>query len=332
MNDRLKDVIIIGAGPTGLACGIEAEKNQLDYLVIDKGCIVNSIKNFPVHMTFFTTPELLEIGGLPFVSSYDKPTRNEALKYYRRVADTYKLKLHLYETVSSVTGKDGSFEIRTKTRDGELLTYLTQKVVLATGYYDIPNYLGVPGEDLAKVYHYYSEPHPYYGMDVAVIGGKNSAAIAALELYRTGARVTLIHREKELSNSIKYWIRPDIENRIKNHEIAAFFETSVIEIAQRFVRLRNQRAETWELKNDFVFAMTGYRPDLEFFQSIGIHLESTGQRPLYHETSFESLVPGVYLAGVVVAGMNTNEVFIENGRFHGEIIIKDICRSLGKKN
>lgn len=330
MNNPLKDVIIIGAGPTGLACGIEAEKNQLEYLVIDKGCIVNSIKNFPVHMTFFTTPELLEIGGLPFVSSYDKPTRNEALKYYRRVADTYKLKLHLYETVVSVTGKDGSFEIRTMTRDGEPLSYLTRKVVLATGYYDIPIYLGIPGEDLAKVYHYYSEPHPYYGMDVVVIGGKNSAAIAALELYRTGARVTLIHREKELSNSIKYWIRPDIENRIKNREITAFFETSVIEIAQRHLRLRNQRRGIWELKNDFVFAMTGYRPDLEFFRSVGIHLEPAGQRPLYHEKTFESYVPGVYLAGVVVAGMNTNEVFIENGRFHGEIVIKDICRSLGK--
>ena len=330
MSTRLKDVIIIGAGPTGLACGIEAEKNQLKYLVIEKGCIVNSIKNFPVHMTFFTTPELLEIGGLPFVSSYDKPTRNEALKYYRRVADTYRLNLRLYETVLSVTGKDGSFEIRTKTRDGEQLAYSTQKVVLATGYYDIPNYLGVPGEDLAKVYHYYSEPHPYYGMDVAVIGGKNSAAIAALELYRTGARVTLIHREKELSNSIKYWIRPDIENRIKNSEIAAFFETAVIEIAQRHLILKNRRGETWDLKNDFVFAMIGYRPDLEFFQSIGIHLDSNRQKPSYNEKTFESLVPGVYLAGVVVAGMNTNEVFIENGRFHGEIIIKDMCRALGK--
>jgi len=330
MSTRLKDVIIIGAGPTGLACGIEAEKNQLKYLVIEKGCIVNSIKNFPVHMTFFTTPELLEIGGLPFVSSYDKPTRNEALKYYRRVADTYRLNLRLYETVLSVTGKDGSFEIRTKTRDGEQLAYSTQKVVLATGYYDIPNYLGVPGEDLAKVYHYYSEPHPYYGMDVAVIGGKNSAAIAALELYRTGARVTLIHREKELSNSIKYWIRPDIENRIKNSEIAAFFETAVIEIAQRHLILKNRRGETWDLKNDFVFAMIGYRPDLEFFQSIGIHLDSNRQKPSYNEKTFESNIPGVYLAGVVIAGMNTNEVFIENGRFHGEIIIKDMCRALGK--
>ncbi len=332
MSTHLKDVMIIGAGPTGLACGIEAEKNKLEYLIIEKGCIVNSITNFPVHMTFFTTPELLEIGGLPFVSSYDKPTRHEALKYYRRVADTYRLKLRLYETVLSVTGKDESFQIRTKTRDGEPLIYLTRKVVLATGYYDIPNELGVPGEQLAKVYHYYSEPHPYYGMDVAVIGGKNSAAIAALELYRTGARVTLIHRDKELSNSIKYWIRPDIENRIKNHEITAFFETSVVEIAERYIRLRNRGGNTWELKNDFVFAMTGYRPDLEFFQSIGIHLEPTGQKPLYHENTFESHVPGVYLAGVVVAGMNTNEVFIENGRFHGEIIIKDICRALGKNS
>jgi len=191
--------------------------------------------------------------------------------------------------------------------------------------------LGIPGEDLPKVFHYYTEPHPYYGMDVAVIGGKNSAAIAALELYRTGARVTLIHREKSLSNSIKYWIRPDIENRIKSGEINAFFETSVIEIAPRHILVRNRPGKTWELKNDFVFAMIGYRPDLEFFHSIGIRLDAKRQKPRYDEKTFESNIAGVYLAGVVVAGVNTNEVFIENGRFHGAIIIKDICRALSRK-
>jgi len=327
MDSDLKDVIIIGAGPTGLACAIEAEKNHLNCLVIEKGCIVNSIQNFPVQMTFFTTPELLEIGGLPFVSSYEKPTRLEALKYYRRSADTYHLKLHLYETVLAVEGADGDFRVTTVTRVGAACDYRCRKIILATGYYDIPNLLNIPGEGLPKVTHYYTEAHPYYGMDVAVIGGKNSAAIAALDLYRHGARVTLIHRGAELSPSIKYWIKPDIENRIKSQEITAFFETSVVEIAQEQMLLRNSAGKTWALKNDFVFAMTGYRPDLEFFKALGIHLNPADQRPS-HKDTFESDVPGIYLAGVVVAGMHTNEVFIENGRFHGEVIIKDISQRL----
>ncbi|MBM3801436.1 MAG: YpdA family putative bacillithiol disulfide reductase [Acidimicrobiia bacterium] len=325
MDNDLKDVIVVGAGPTGLACAIEAEKKQLNFLVIEKGCIVNSIQNFPVQMTFFTTPELLEIGGLPFVSSYDKPTRLEALKYYRRAADTCRLKLRLYETVLAVEGSDGDFRVRTRTRSGVACLYRARKIILATGYYDIPNLLEIPGEILPKVFHYYTEAHPYYGTDVAVIGGKNSAAIAALDLYRNGARVTLIHRETELSPSIKYWIKPDIENRIKNREIDAFFETSVVQIDQEHIQLRDSTGRTWPLKNDFVFAMTGYRPDLEFFKSIGIHLNPDDQRP-FHKDSFESDVPGIYLAGVVVAGMHTNEVFIENGRFHGEVIIKDISQ------
>jgi thioredoxin reductase (NADPH) len=325
MDANLKDVIVVGAGPTGLACAIEAEKKQLDCLVIEKGCIVNSIQNFPVQMTFFTTPELLEIGGLPFVSSYEKPTRLEALKYYRRAADTYRLKLRLYETVLAVEGSDGDFRVRTRTRSGVACVHRARKIILATGYYDIPNLLEIPGEDLPKVYHYYTEAHPYYGTDVAVIGGKNSAAIAALDLYRNGARVTLIHREAELSPSIKYWIKPDIENRIKNREIDAFFETSVVQIHQEHILLRDSTGRTWPLKNDFVFAMTGYRPDFEFFKSIGIHLNPDDQRP-FHKDSFESDAPGIYLAGVVVAGMHTNEVFIENGRFHGEVIIKDISQ------
>ncbi|MEW5979257.1 MAG: YpdA family putative bacillithiol disulfide reductase [Acidobacteriota bacterium] len=331
METDLQDVLIIGAGPTGLACAIEAQRNGLNYTVIEKGCIVNSIQNFPVQMTFFTTPELLEIGGLPMISSYEKPTRIEALKYYRRVADTYQLKIHLYETVLRVEGEDGRFRVHTRRKDGEAGYYHAKKIVLATGYYDIPNYLGIRGEDSAKVFHYYTEAHPYYGMDVLVIGGKNSAAIAALDLYRHGARVTLIHRRKELSGSIKYWIRPDIENRIKNGEIACFYETEAIEIAPQSVLLRHHPSgRTWSLKNDFVFAMTGYRPDLEFFKSIGIHLNPTTQKPDFNSTTYESGIPGVYLAGVVVAGMLTNEVFIENGRFHGEVIIKHICQVLQK--
>jgi thioredoxin reductase (NADPH) len=328
-NDpQLKDVIIIGAGPTGLACGIEAEKNGLDYLLIEKGCIVNSIHNFPVQMTFFTTPELLEIGGLPLITPYQKPTRIEALKYYRRVADTYQLKTHLYETVLRVTAQDGNFAIETRTRDEQHHSYRARKVVVATGYYDIPNSLNIPGEDLPKVSHYYTEAHPYYNQDVAVIGGKNSAAIAALDLYRTGARVTLIHRGRELSDHIKYWIKPDIDNRIKSGEIAAFLETSVMGITRTCLILKNRAGKTWELRNDFVFALTGYRPDVEFFESMGIQINPVDQKPAYNKETFESNVPGIYLAGVVVAGKMTNEVFIENGRFHGEIVIRSIRRAL----
>jgi bacillithiol disulfide reductase len=325
----VRDVIIIGAGPTGLACGIEAEKAGLDYLLIEKGCIVNSIHNFPTQMTFFTTPELLEIGGLPLITPYQKPTRIEALKYYRRAADTYRLKIHLYETVLSVAGNNGDFSIETETRNQERQSYQARKMVVATGYYDIPNSLNIPGEDLPKVSHYYTEAHPYYNQDVAVIGGKNSAAIGALDLYRTGARVTLIHRGKELSSHIKYWIRPDIDNRIKNGEITAFLETTVVEIAPKHLLLKNHSG-IWELKNDFVFALTGYRPDVEFFESMGIQINRVDQKPLYNKETFESNVPGIYLAGVVVAGKMTNEVFIENGRFHGEIIIRSIRQSLAE--
>ncbi len=327
----IHDIIIIGAGPTGLACAIEAETRGLDYLVIEKGCIVNSIKNFPLQMTFFTTPELLEIGGLPFVTPYQKPTRLEALKYYRRVADTYRLKLHLYETVLSVEGRDDNFQVKTETRDRQTCRYRARKIVLATGYYDIPNFLNIPGEDLPKVTHYYREAHPYYGMDVAVIGGKNSAAVAALDLYRAGARVTLIHRGGRLSSSIKYWIRPDIENRIKAGEIQARFDTTVVEITQRSLVVRHRSGETVSLDNDFVFAMTGYRPDLEFFHAIGVRLDPEVRRPLIDKDSYQSNVAGVYLAGVVVAGMFTNEVFIENGRFHGKVVVDHITEQLKKR-
>ena len=327
----IHDIIIIGAGPTGLACAIEAETRGLDYRVIEKGCIVNSIKNFPLQMTFFTTPELLEIGGMPFVTPYQKPTRLEALKYYRRVADTYGLKLHLYETVLSVEGRNGDFQVETETRDRRTCRYRARKIVLATGYYDIPNHLNVPGEDLPKVTHYYREAHPYYGMDVAVIGGKNSAAVAALDLYRAGARVTLIHRGSRLSSSIKYWIKPDIENRIKAGEIQARFDTAVVEITQRTLVVRHRSGETVALQNDFVFAMTGYRPDLEFFHSVGVRLDPEDRRPLIDKASYESNVAGVYLAGVVVAGMFTNEVFIENGRFHGKVVVDHITEQLKKR-
>jgi thioredoxin reductase (NADPH) len=327
-SQPIYDVLIVGAGPTGLACAIEAEKRNLNYLVIEKGCLVNTLQHFPVNMTFFTTPELLEIGGMPFISSYDKPTRLEALRYYRRVAQAFYLRLHLYETVLRVEGTDGLFLVHTEKTFGERLSYQARKLVLATGYYDIPNFLNVPGEALPKVSHYYTEAHPFFDRDVAVVGGKNSAALAALDLFRAGARVTLIHRGTELSPQIKYWIRPDLENRIKNGEITAHFETSVREILPDQLIFQNPAQKCWSIANNFVFALTGYRPDIHFFQALGIKINPADHKPQISKETFESNVAGIYLAGVVIAGRMTNEIFIENGRFHGEIIVRDICRKL----
>src|SRR5881394_1389546 len=231
------DAVVVGAGPTGLACGIELQNRGVKTVMLDKGCVVNSLYNYPTHMTFFTTPELLEIGNLPMTSLNEKPNRTEALKYYRRVADHYKLDIRQYERVDTIRGEDGAFEISTTDRLGSNTIYSARKVVLATGYYDVPNMLNVPGEDLGKVLHYYKESHPYYDHDVAVIGAKNSAAIAALELYWTGARVTLIHRGAGISDSVKYWIKPNIENRIKNGEIRGYFHSRVVEILPDTIRV-----------------------------------------------------------------------------------------------
>jgi len=316
------DVIVIGAGPTGLACGIELKKRGVSAVLIDKGCVVNSIYHYPTNMVFFTTPELLEIGGIPMTSLNEKPGRTEALKYYRRVADHYRLNIHQYEKVLSVAGEDGAFTVVTS-----LGRYTAMKIILATGYYDVANRLDVPGEDLEKVIHYYKEAHPYYNHDVIVVGAKNSAAIAALELHWTGARVTLIHRGGEMSSKIKYWIKPNIENRIKNGEIAAYFHSQILEIRPKEVVIRTPGGEL-TLPNDFVFAMTGYRPDLEFLGSIGIRLDEKTQRPRTNPDTLESDRAGVFLAGVIVAGMHTNEIFIENGRFHGEKIASAIAAGL----
>lgn len=316
------DVIVIGAGPTGLACGIELKKRGVSAVLIDKGCVVNSIYHYPTNMVFFTTPELLEIGGIPMTSLNEKPGRTEALKYYRRVADHYRLNIHQYEKVLSVAGEDGAFTVVTS-----LGRYTAKKIILATGYYDVANRLDVPGEDLEKVIHYYKEAHPYYNHDVIVVGAKNSAAIAALELHWTGARVTLIHRGGEMSSKIKYWIKPNIENRIKNGEIAAYFHSQILEIRPKEVVIRTPGGEL-TLPNDFVFAMTGYRPDLEFLGSIGIRLDEKTQRPRTNPDTLESDRAGVFLAGVIVAGMHTNEIFIENGRFHGEKIASAIAAGL----
>ena len=321
------DVAVIGAGPTGLACAIELHERGLNTLVIEKGCLTISIYHYPTHMTFFTTPELLEIGNIPMTSLGEKPNRTEALKYYRRVADHYHLDIHQYERVDRVAGPDGAFQLFTTDRLGCRQIYQARKIVLATGYYDVPNRLDVPGENLDKVLHYYKEPHPYYNHDVAVVGAKNSAAIAALELHWTGARVTLIHRGPGISDHVKYWIKPNIENRIKGGEIKAYFGSRVREIRPDSILLATPAGEI-TLKNDFVFALIGYSPDLNFLNSIGIALDPSTRRPRTDPQTLESERPGAYLAGVIVAGMHTNEIFIENGRFHGKLIAEDIARRL----
>ena len=318
------DALVVGAGPTGLACGIELQQHGVNTVLIEKGCVVNSIYHYPTNMSFFTTPELLEIGNIPMTSLNEKPNRTEALKYYRKVADHYRLNIHQYERVESIAGEDNNFEVFTTNRLGENHVYRTRKIVLATGYYDVANQLNVPGEELHKVLHYYKEPHPYYNHDVAVIGAKNSAAIAALELYWTGARVTLIHRGPAISDSVKYWIKPNIENRIKNGEIAAYFHSNVVEICKDSLRIATPKGEV-VLANDFVFALVGYRPDLEFLAATGITLEPDTLRPRTNPETLESTRAGIFLAGVIVAGMHTNEIFIENGRFHGSLIARAIA-------
>jgi thioredoxin reductase (NADPH) len=318
------DVIVVGAGPTGLACGIELQQRGVRTLLIEKGCVVNSIYHYPTNMVFFTTPELLEIGNIPMTSLNEKPNRHEALKYYRRVADHFKLNIHDYERVNNISGEDGAFQVFTSDRLDCEHTYSARKIVLATGYYDVPNLLNVPGEELGKVLHYYKEPHPYYNHDVAVVGAKNSAAITALELFWTGARVTLIHRGTGISDKVKYWVKPNIENRIKSGEIQAYFKSQILEIRPDSILVSTPEGELI-LKNDFVFALIGYSPDLNFLNSLGIALDPETLRPRSDPQTLESERPGVYLAGVIVAGMHTNEIFIENGRFHGKQIAESIA-------
>jgi thioredoxin reductase (NADPH) len=321
------DALVVGAGPTGLACGIELQQRGVKTVLIEKGCVVNSIYHYPTNMSFFTTPELLEIGNIPMTSLNEKPNRTEALKYYRKVAEHFHLNIHQYEKVDGISGGDNAFEVATTDRLGANHVYLARKIVLSTGYYDVPNLLNVPGEGLDKVLHYYKEPHPYYNQDVAVIGAKNSAAIAALELHWTGARVTLIHRGPGISDSVKYWIKPNIENRIKNGEIAAHFHSKVVRIARNSIEVATPGGEI-VIANDFVFALVGYQPDLKFLNATGISLEPDTGRPRTNPETLESTRPGVYLAGVIVAGMHTNEIFIENGRFHGHLIARSIAECI----
>ncbi|MGB9120200.1 MAG: YpdA family putative bacillithiol disulfide reductase [Candidatus Angelobacter sp.] len=321
------DVLVIGAGPTGMACAIEAQRAGFTSVMVDKGCLVNSLFHYPANMVFFTTPELLEIGDIPFTTANQKPNRSEALEYYRNVAQHYRLDVRQYQRVASVTGYDGAFRVETQDLHGHDHEYVARKIVVATGYYDRPNYMGIPGEDLPKVMHYYKDPHPYFDMDVLVIGAKNSASIAALELWRRGSRVTMVHRGPEIHRNVKYWIKPDIENRIKNGEVTAYFNSCVLEIRPEDVRIKTPEGER-VLKNDFVFALTGYHPDYEFLESVGIELTRPEMRPVCDPLTFESNVPGIYVAGVVVSGARTSEIFIENGRFHGKQIADDLKTKL----
>lgn len=317
------DVIIIGAGPIGLACGIEAEKASLEYVIIDKGCLVNSIYHYPLNMTFFSTSDRLEIGGVPFISHGNKPNRFEALEYYRRVASSWKLNVKLYEEVDAVDNTGSGFSVCTSRGK-----YKTQSVVLATGFYDRPYLMNIPGEELSKVRHYYDEPHPYYKQKIIVVGAANSAVDVALETYRKDAEVTMVIREPALLPSVKYWVKPDIENRIKEGSIAAYFNSDLIEIREREVDIATPEG-TITMENDFVLAMTGYKPDFKFLEMMGIETQDDEMKtPVYNPDTNETNVDNVYLAGVVCGGLQTNKWFIENSRIHAELIINSIRQKL----
>jgi len=314
-----KKVIIIGAGPIGLACGIEAEKRNFDYLIIDKGCLVNSLFHYPTNMIFFSTADRLEIGDVPFVSHSDKPTRKESLEYYRRVADAWNLNIKTYEKVESIEGSANQFKVISNKN-----IYDVTQVIIATGFYDFPNLMNIPGEDKPKVKHYFDEAHPYAYLKLVVVGGGNSAVDVALETFRRGSEVTMVVREPSLKDSIKYWVRPDIENRIKEGSIKAYFNSELSEIRDDEVEIKTSSGKA-SVKNDFVFAMTGYHPDYSFLKKAGIKIsEDEEQIPSFDEKTFETNIPGIYLAGVVCGGMDTGKWFIENARFQALNIFDDI--------
>lgn len=315
------DVFIVGAGPIGLACGIEAKKRGLSYMIMDKGCLVNSIYNYPLNMTFFSTSERLEIGGVPFISHGNKPNRFEALEYYRRVAMSWDLNLRLYEEVRETAKTDDGFIIHSSR--GE---YKAGAIVLATGFYDLPFMMGVPGEELPKVKHYYDEPHPYFRQKIIVVGAANSAVDVALETYRKGADVTMVIREPALLDSVKYWVKPDIENRIKEASIKAYFSSEITEIRPHEVDIITpEGAKT--LENDFVLAMTGYKPDFSFMKKLGIAFKDDEMHtPVYDEQTNETNVSNLFLAGVVCGGLKTNKWFIENSRIHAEVVMETLTQ------
>ena len=317
------DVIIIGAGPIGLACGIEAAKAKLNYLIIEKGVLVNSLFNFPANMTFFSTSRLLEIGNVPFISHNDKPTRRESLEYYRRVFDSWQLKARFYEGVEGVTEtEDDTYIVQTSKN-----TYRTKAIIVATGFYDIHRELQIPGENLPKVKYYYYDPHPYIGQKVVVVGSANSACDVALELYYKGAEVTMSIRQPVINDRVKYWIKPNIENRIKEGSIKAYFNTTVAAIESDKVSLNTPEGRV-VVDNDFVLAMIGYQPDFAFFEKIGIQLEGEHRRPVQDPDTLETNLPRVYVAGVIASGRQTSKLFIENTRVHATMIMSDLLKQL----
>jgi thioredoxin reductase (NADPH) len=323
MRNKIQDLIVIGAGPIGLACGIEAQKKGLNHLIFDKGCLVNSLYRYPMNMTFFSTSDKLEIGEVPFISHNPKPTRSEALEYYRRVTSHWNLPLRLYEKIAQVERQGDFFEVMTNKR-----SYRSKKIVIATGFYDSPYLLNVPGEQLPKVFHYYKEAHPFFGMNVVLVGAANSAVDVALELYRKGAKsVTMIIREEEIGQNVKYWSKPDIINRIKEGSIQAYFNSQIKEIKEDQVRFRTLEGVK-TIKNDFVLAMTGYQPNFELLESLGVKFNDDEYRtPVYDSNTMRSSAKGVYLAGVVCGGLKTNKWFIENSRDHAQLIIADIDKT-----
>lgn len=316
---EILDILIIGGGPIGLTCALEAEKHHLSCLIIEKGTIANSIYNYPLYMKFFSTSERLEIDKIPFICAAPKPGRQEALEYYQGIARQKELNIHLYEKVLEVSKQSDVFEVKTSRS-----VYLTQNVIIATGFYDIPNLMNVPGEGLPKVRHYYTEPYPYAKQKVIVVGGSNSAVDAALETYRKGADVTMIVKGSKISDSVKYWVKPDIENRIQEGSIQAYFNAELLEIKEQSVIFRDEHAGVHEIDNDFVLAMTGYRPDFDFLTGAGVDLQGVLQKPAYNAETMETNIPNLYLAGVVCGGKDTHLWFIENSRIHAVQIVKHI--------
>lgn len=316
---EIVDILIIGAGPIGLNCALEAKKNNLSYLIIEKGTIVNSLYNYPLYMRFFSTAEKLEIAEIPFISAAPKPGRQEALEYYQGIARQKNLNINLYEKVLNVYKKEEIFEVETSKSK-----YLAKNVIISTGFYDIPNLMNIPGEHLEKVKHYYTEPYPYAKQKIVVVGSSNSSVDAALETYRKGAEVTMIIRHSEISKNVKYWVKPDIENRISEGNITAHFNSELVEIKENSVVFKDENGEIREIENDFVLAMTGYLPDFDFLKNSGIDLQGECLNPVYDSKTMETNIPNLYLAGVVCGGKDTHLWFIENSRIHAEMIVGNI--------
>ena len=316
------DMLIIGGGPIGLACGLEAKKRNLSYVIIEKGALVNSLYHYPANMTFFSSSDKLEIDNIPFISKNAKPTKQEALEYYRRVATSNALKINLFEAVENVNKQEDIFTVKTSKTD-----YQAKNIVIATGFYDIPNKLNVSGEDLDKVHHYYNDPHYFVNQDVVVVGASNSAVDAALEIYRKGGRVTMIVRGKEIGQRVKYWVRPDIINRIEEGSIKAYFNAEITNIKENSVIFKGKNGKPQEIKNDYVLALTGYKPNFNFLKKLGVNLsDENSKKPEYNKQTMETNVDGLYLAGVICGGMETHKWFIENSRIHAKMIVEDVIR------